>query len=51
MNKVLSEVYFNRSLIWLALARLDSGNDTMKWMYLAFAVITFLGSLVTALDE
>ena len=49
MNRVLSEVYFNRSLIWLAIAKL--ADDDLRWMYLAFAAVTFFRSLAAAMNE
>ena len=49
MKKVLSEVYFNRSLIWLVMGML--ADDNLGWMYIALAVVTLFRSLVAAMNE
>lgn len=49
MNKVLSEVYFNQTLIWLVIGKL--AGDDLEWMYIAFAAVTLFRSLAAAMNE
>jgi len=45
MNKVLSEVLFNRALIWLVMASLADNNSWLKGAYIALAVFNVAKSL------
>lgn len=49
MNKVISEILFNRGLIWIALAyirtmRDDANSKTTPFMFFALAVYNFYKS-------
>lgn len=51
MSKLLSEVLFNRALIWLVMAVLTDDNSWLKGAYLALALINFVKSAVIAVEE
>lgn len=38
MNKIMSEVLFNRALLWLVLAYVRSGIERNRWLALVFFV-------------
>ena len=45
MNKVLSEVLFNRALIWLVMAALADDNSWLKGAYIVLAILNIVKSL------
>jgi hypothetical protein len=45
VNKVLSEVLFNRALIWLVMASMVDDNSWLKGAYLVLAVFNVAKSL------
>ena len=45
MSKVLSEVLFNRALIWLVMAVLADDNSWLKGAYIVLAVFNMAKSL------
>lgn len=51
MNKVLSEVLFNRALIWLVMAALCYDNVWLKGAYIALAILNVVKSLRAYVKE
>lgn len=51
MSKVLSEVLFNRALIWLVIASLENDNEWLKGAYLVLALLNFVKSARIAVEE
>ena len=45
MSKVLSEVLFNRALIWLVMAALTDDNSWLKGAYIVLAILNMVKSL------
>ena len=51
MSKVLSEVLFNRTLIWLVMAALTDDNSWLKGAYIVLAVFNMAKSLKAWSEE
>ena len=51
MSKVLSEVLFNRALIWLVMAALADDNSWLKGAYIVLAVFNMAKSLKAWAEE
>ena len=51
MNKVLSEVLFNRALIWLVMAALADDNSWLKGAYIVLAILNVVESLMARVLE
>lgn len=51
MSKLLSEVLFNRALIWLVMAALVDDNNWLKGAYLAVTVLDVAKSLMVRVEE
>lgn len=51
MRELLSEVLFNRALIWLVIASLENDNEWLKGAYLVLALLNFVKSARIAVEE
>ena len=51
MRELLSEVLFNRALIWLVMASLADDNSWLKGAYLVLAVFNMAKSLKAWVEE
>ena len=51
MNKVLSEVLFNRALIWLVMAALADDNSWLKGAYIVLAILNVVKSLKAYMED
>ena len=51
MSKLLSEVLFNRALIWLVAASMVDDNSWLKGMYLVLSVFNVAKSLKARVEE
>ena len=51
MRRILSDVLFNRALIWLVIASLENDNEWLKGAYLVLALLSFVKSARIAVEE
>ena len=51
MSKLLSEVLFNRALIWLVMAELVNDNERLSGWYIVLAILDVVMSLKARVGE